>query len=434
MFWIYAILLIILALLIILPPLFKKIALETDARRSQNIQIAKEQLAELETAFSNKEMQQDEYLARRDELEQSLYSDVATAEATTTEYAKPSLISTVFIALMIPAIAFPLYAKYGNSDAADPSKAKIARNIPKKANGEPDIDAMVSGLRAKLEANPDNAEGWYMLGRSYMALNRYSDASYAYEQLLKLEPKSAKYMLFLADAVAMKNKGDVSGRPAELIEKALELEPNNVTGLWLGGMSLSQQGQDAKAIARWNLLIPLLEQQPEQIAEVRRLIAESKKKLSPDEIANLPTTPVAQTTPAIANDIAQKDTHKTTDSTQDAIAPKTIIVTISLSDALKNQTKATDSVFIYAKAMAGPPMPLAAKRIQVKDLPITITLDDSMAMMPAMKLSAFPQVKIGARISKSGNAIGVNGDLYTEKKAVKLGTKQDLVIDSVLKK
>ncbi len=434
MFWIFAILLIILALVIILPPLFKKTELETDARRSQNIQIAKEQLAELETSFSNKEMQRDEYLARRDELEQSLYSDVTTAEATTTEYAKPSLISTVLIALMIPAIAFGMYAKYGNSDAADPSKAKIAKNIPKKANGEPDIDAMVSGLRTKLDANPDNAEGWYMLGRSYMAINRYNDAIYAYEQLLKLEPKSAKYMLFLADASAMANKGDVSGRPAELIEKALELEPNSVTGLWLGGMALSQQGQHAKAIARWNILIPLLEKQPEQIAEVRSLIAESKKKLSPEAIENLPATSVAQTTPAVVNDIAQKVTNKTTNSPQDAIAPKTIVVTITLSDALKSQAKASDTVFIYAKAMAGPPMPLAAKRIQVKDLPITITLDDSTAMMPAMKLSAFPQVIIGARVSKSGNAIGVDGDLYTEKKAVNLGTKQDLVIDSVLKK
>ncbi len=422
MFWIFAILLIILALALILPPLFKKTELETDARRSQNIQIAKEQLAELETSFSNQEMQRDEYLARRDELEQSLYSDVATDEATSTEYAKPSLISTVFIALMIPAIAFSMYAKYGNSDAADPIKAKIARNIPKKANGEPDIDAMVSGLRAKLEANPDNPEGWYMLGRSYMALNRYSDAVYTYEQLLKLEPKSAKYMLFLADASAMANKGDVSGRPAELIEKALELEPNNITGLWLGGMSLSQQGQHAKAIARWNLLIPLLKKQPKQIAEVRRLIAESKKKLSPEAIANLATTTAPQTTSTVADDTDQKNSNKT------------IIVTISLSDELKNQAKANDTVFIYAKAMTGPPMPLAAKRIQVKDLPITITLDDSMAMLPAMKLSAFPQVKIGARISKSGNAIAANGDLYTEKKAVKLGTKQELVIDTVLKK
>ena len=431
MFWIFAIVLILIALAMILPPLFKKTALERDDRRDQNIQIAKEQLAELETSFANNEMENKEYLARRDELEQSLYSDVATEKVTTTEYARPSLISTVLIALMVPAIAFGMYAQYGNNKAADPATVQASKNIPKKANGEPDIDAMVSGLRNKLDANPDNAEGWYMLGRSYMAIKRYSDAVYAYEQLYKLKSNDAKIMLFLADASAMANKGSISGRPSELIEKALKLEPTSVTGLWLGGMAAQQQGQHVKAIQRWKILIPLLEKKPEQVAELRALIAESKKKMSPEAISNLAIAPLVKTDP-IATDNINKTSNKI--AKQTIADDKAIIVTISLADQLKSQASETDTVFIYAKAMAGPPMPLAAKRIQVKDLPITITLDDSTAMMPAMKLSAFPQVIIGARVSKSGNAIGVTGDLYTEKKSVALGTKQSLVIDSVLQK
>jgi cytochrome c-type biogenesis protein CcmH len=431
MFWIFATLLVILALVMILPPLFKKTALETDDRRDQNIQIAKEQLAELETAFANNEMKNKEYLARKDELEQALYSDVTTDNARTVEYAKPSLISTLLIALVIPAIAFSLYTKYGNSGMIDAEKVKTASNIPKKANGEPDIDAMVSGLRAKLDKNPDNAEGWYMLGRSYMAIKRYKDAIYAYEQLYKLKPNDAKIMLFLADASAMANNNQIAGRPAELIEKALKLEPTSVTGLWLGGMAASQEGQQEKAIERWTTLIPLLSKQPEQVVEVRQMIAAAKKKMSPDAIVNLPTTsaPIAPapTTRAVA-------TNEGENKTEQPVRAKTIVVSITLSDEIKNQAKPSDTVFIYAKAMSGPPMPLAAKRLQVKDLPITITLDDSTAMMPAMKLSAFPHVIIGARVSKSGNAIGANGDLYTEKKGINLGTKQDLVIDSVLQK
>ncbi len=425
MFWIFAVLLIILALAIILPPLFKKMALETNQRRDQNIQIAKEQLAELETAFANNEMQRDDYLARRDELEQALYSDAGAEDTIKKEYAKPNIISTLFIALLIPAIAFGMYAKYGNSDAADPETAKTARKVPMTADGKPDIDAMVSGLRNKLDANPDNAEGWYMLGRSYMALNRYKDAVYAYEQLFKLEPNDAKVMLFLADASSMANKGDISGRPAELIEKSLQLEPNSVTGLWLGGMVASQQKQYAKAIQRWGTLIPLLKKQPEQIVEVRQMIAEAKRKMSPDAVANLAPIPASS---------VSEETSKTTTQPSATVASKAIIVTIILADELKEQANASDSVFVYAKAMSGPPMPLAAKRLQVKDLPITLTLDDSSAMMPAMKLSAFPQVIVGARISKSGNPISSNGDLYTEKKGVSLGTKQNLVIDSILEK
>jgi cytochrome c-type biogenesis protein CcmH len=423
MFWIFALLLIILALVIVLPPLFKKTPVETINRRDQNIQIAKEQLNELETTFGNHEMQQEEYLARRDELEQSLYSDTKTDDATPTEYTKPSMISALLVASLIPAIAFGMYAQYGNSKAADPQTAQAAKSIPMTANGKPDVDAMVSGLRQKLEAKPNNPEGWYMLGRSYMAIKRYNDATYAYEQLIKLQPDDAKTMLFLADAEAMKNNGEISGRPIELIEKSLKIEPNNAKGLWLGGISSSKQGKHAQAIQRWTTLIPLLNNQAEQIAEVRQLIAKAKQQMSPEARANLPVTnPVA------------KIEKTTTLSAPAAVDPKSIVVTVSLSDGIKNQANPTDAVFIYAKAMAGPPMPLAAKRLQVKDLPITITLDDSSAMMPAMKLSAFPLVILGARVSKTGNAIGVTGDLYAEKQSIKIGSKQTLVIDSILQK
>ena len=419
MFWIFAALLIVLALVIILPPLLKKTELEGDDRRNQNILIAKDQLAELETSYSNKEVEQAEYEARRDELEQALYVDIDSEVVTKAEYAKPSFITAGFIALIVPLVAVAVYAKYGSSEAADPEKAKIAKNIPMTADGKPDVDAMVRGLRAKLDKNPNNPEGWYMMGRSYMALKRYKGAVESYEHLLKLKPNDAKVMLFLADAEAMLKGGDISGRPASLIEQSLKIEPDSITGLWLGGMLAQKQGNHGLAIKRWNKLIPLLGKDVEQIAEVKVMISDSKKKLSPSE-----ATALAQQAPVTPAPVA----------TQKSPTAQSIVVTVSLADELKNQASPSDTVFIYAKAMSGPPMPLAAKRVQVKDLPITITLDDSMAMMPAMKLSAFPQVKIGARVSKSGNAISANGDLYVEKLSVSKGSKHELVIDSILKK
>ena len=428
MFWIFAALLVILTLAIILPTLLKKTLVEEDDRRNQNIQISKDQLAELETSFANKEVEQAEYEARRDELEQALYVDIDNEEVTKAEYAKPSFITAAVVALMIPLIAVGMYAKYGDSKAADPETAKIAKKIPLTADGKPDIDAMVRGLRQKLDANPNNPEGWYMMGRSYMALKRYKGATEAYEKLLALKPNDAKIMLFLADAEAMAKGGDMSGRPTALIEKSLEIEPNSITGLWLGGMVSQKQGNHHLAVKRWTTLIPLLGDDSEQIAEVKSMITESKKKLSAG------VTTIATPAPALTAPVAPTAPTLNDSPTTATIAPQSIVVTVSLSDELKSQAKATDTVFIYAKAMTGPPMPLAAKRLQVKDLPITITLDDSLAMMPAMRLSAFPNVKIGARISKSGNAISANGDLYTEKLSVKKGTKQTLVIDSILKK
>ena len=466
MFWIFAALLVALALIMILPPLLKKTELEVDDRRDQNIQIAKEQLAELETSFSNKEMSDDEYQQRRDELEQSLYTDVEGSSETNKkiEYAKPTLITAVAVAVLVPLIGAGMYSVYGNSKAADPETARIAGKVPMTADGQPDVDAMLVGLSKKLEENPNNPEGWYMMGRSYMALKRYGEAVGAYEKMLSLQPEDAKVMLFLADAVAMKNGGNISGQPAELIEKSLAIEPNSVTGLWLGGMAAQQQGQHEKAIQRWETLIPLLANEAEQVAEVRQLIAESKKQLSPQALTKMPaaSTPLAaaQTAPSIPaapmapaapvapaiNNVAanapatapvvnQAASSQAVADTMDAVAdPQSIVVSVSLADHLRAQASPTDTVFIYAKAVAGPPMPLAAKRIQVKDLPVTIVLDDSTAMMPQMKLSAFPQVTIGARVSKSGNAISANGDLYVEKSPIEKGTQQMLVIDAVLQK
>ena len=434
MFWIFAALLVVLTLAMILPTLLKKTEVAVDDRRDQNIQIAKEQLAELETSFSNNEMERDEYLARKDELEQSLYSDVSDIEDNkNVEYAKPTVVSAAVIAVLIPLIGAGMYAQYGNPKAADPETARIANKVPMTADGKPDVDAMVLGLRKKLEAEPNNPEGWYMMGRSYMALKRYDGAVEAYEKLLELQPNDAKSMLFLADATAMANQGNVAGRPAELIEKSLEIEPNNVTGLWLGGMSAQQQGKHEQAVQRWTKLIPLLGDDADQIAEVRKLISVSKDKLSPEAVSK--AVDAGKATSQAAPKVAEKPAAPAPKADSAAVAdPQSIVVTISLSEEMKSKAAPSDTVFVYAKALAGPPMPLAAQRLQVKDLPITITLDDSTAMMPAMKLSAFPQVTIGARVSKSGNAISANGDLFVEKKPIDKGTKQELVINQVLVK
>ncbi|MCF6190785.1 MAG: cytochrome c [Cocleimonas sp.] len=111
-----------------------------------------------------------------------------------------------------------------------------------------------------------------------------------------------------------------------------------------------------------------------------------------------------------------------------------ITVSISLSDKLKSQASSTDLVFIYAKAMSGPPMPLAVVKKQVKDLPIEIVLNDEMAMMPNLKLSGFSEIKVGARISKSGQPIARNGDLFSEKASIKVGDKVSIEIDTVVVK
>jgi len=429
MFWIINAILILIALAFVLPSLLKKHSTLKDGRREQNIFIANEQLKELETHLEQGEIDSVDYQSTRDELEQSLFSDVnELGDSPLQTNSNSSVLSTTFIALLIPVIAISVYLKVGNQAYTEEidSKKAVVNALPKKADGTTDIDAMVLGLQKKMEADPNNAKGWFMLGRSYMVLKRYPDATKSYEKALKLKPESADIMLSLADSLAMLNNGEITGRPVELINKALEVQPNNLTGLWLGGMAARQQGKYLIAIDRWKRALSQVSD-PAERKEVNSLISEAMTQLSPTQKAKLAETSIAapKTTTVADIKVKEKAPENKTDSNG-------ISVSVSLSEEMKSRASPTDLVFIYAKAMSGPPMPLAAAKVQVKDLPVEVFLNDEMAMMPNLKLSSFTEVIVGARVSKSGQPISQNGDLFTEKPSIKAGQKVDLNIDSVV--
>ncbi len=416
-FWIISAIFILTALAFILPAMLRKRSHVSGGQREQNIFIANEQLKDLEERFEKGEIESEDYQSARDELEQSLFSDIEGGdfEAPPNSRGKSSLLSVFFIALLIPVITIPTYLKVGDLTFTTMLDSKVAAKqatdklVPRNADGSPDIKTMIIGLQKKMEENPDNFTGWTMLGRSYMVLKQYPEAVKAYERALKLNPKSVNVILAVADSLAMASNGEIVGRPVALINQALELEPNNSTALWLGGMAARQQKDHVLAITRWKKVLSLAKD-PSERAEVRSLITEAMSQLTPE----------------------QKE--KISVIKEEVVTTPSITVTVSLSAEFKAQAKPTDLVFIYAKAMSGPPMPLAAVRKQVKDLPLEIELNDAMAMMPSLKLSAFSEVIVGARISKSGRPIAQNGDLFSEKSSIKAGDKVSLEINSVVSK
>lgn len=423
MFWIISAILLLIALAFILPSLRNRDTFQ-DATREQNIAIAQEQLAELELRFEQGEVTQESYEATRDELEQSLFNDLQTNEvkikALPDKSTKMSLFGTALILLLIPVITIPLYLKVGNLnftkllDSKQAASQARAAAVPMKEDGTPDIDTMVANLQKKMDANPENSKGWYMLGRSYMVLKRYPEAAKSFDRAYKILPDSAETMLSLADALSMSNQGQLSGRPAELVNKALKLEPQNITALWLSGMASRQQGNYLEAISQWKKVLPLINNADETI-EVNRLISEAKSKLTPE----------------LQESVSNEKQVKTEDKNNISAG---INVSVSISKEMLAQASPDDLVFIYAKAMSGPPMPLAALRKQVSDLPIDVILNDDMAMMPNLKLSAFSEVTVGARVSKTGRPIAENGDLFAERPSIKAGDRVNLVINSVLSK
>ncbi len=323
---------------------------------------------------------------------------LATIESEQEQPAATSRTGALIVALLVPLLALGMYAWLGSPELVIGGAAQTATAPASHDAGGMTMAQAIAKLEKRLQEDPDNAEGWYMLARSYVAEKQYDKAAKAMERVVALEGENDPSLLLqYADALAMANDGRVAGKPAEFVHKALKLKPDYPEALWLAGIAASQSDDLADAITYWRKAVALLDGQPESQAELKQQIAIAEEKLT----ALGGTVPPAETTAAPSPE--QKPANTATGAS--------ISVTVTLSPALADKVSPDDAVFIYARAASGPPMPLAATRTTVAKLPITVTLDDSQAMMPQMKLSAFPQVIVGARVSKSGQAMPQPGDL-----------------------
>jgi len=374
--------LILSAFLVILPPLWHKQAVQAADLDQRNILIAQHRLAELKENRRLGGLSQAQYEEQLADLEQALSDDLDIKSHVSSTQSQGRWVVYVLV-LGVPLLAGALYFSLGNYQAishsaemaVDPDTLKLA-----------EINKMVNGLAEKMKNNPDDAQGWLMLGRSYKVLEQHAKAVDAFANAYRLLGDQAEVMLLYADALAYASDKNLAGKPTELVFKALALEPDNMNALWLGGMAKAQQGDPVAAIKLWKKLAALLPPGSDSQQEIQGLLAKIESE-----------APQAAAQP---------------EATQQANAPSVAIdVQVSLAPELQKSASPGDTVFIYAQALSGPKMPLAIVRKQVSDLPLTVSLNDTMAMMPNMKLSNFSNVKLLARISKSGNAISQPGDL-----------------------
>ncbi len=284
------------------------------------------------------------------------------------------------------------------------------------------IEAMADGLRQRLETEPQNAEGWAMLGRSYSVLGRASDAVPAYRKAVELVPDDAGLLADLADSLAVTNNRQIAGEPMTFVQRALKIDPNQPKALSLAGTEAFLRGDFKAAAAMWERILVTQPADSPMAQQVRESINEARQRggmplLADGAMPEMPKGVTAQAAPAAAQTAAPA-----APAAQPAAPGKTSVAgTVTLAPALAGKASPEDTVFVFARAAEGPRMPLAIVRKQVKDLPITFTLDDSSAMAPTMKLSNYPQVIVGARISKTGNAMPQPGDLQGLSQPVALG-------------
>lgn len=418
-FWIIAAAMTLAAVATVAPAVLRKRSSGKALNRDrQNIAIARERLAELETDRAAGDIADETYQQVRAELENTLADDIAGDEQVQPAAASGGRWALALLLVAIPLVAFGLYLQIGAPQLVTVSGPGAQISEGPHGAGDatelPPVDQLADMLAEKLKQNPENPDGWYLLGRTYMSMQRYQDAANAFEQLHGLVGDDPAVLLALADSLAMAQGARMSGRPAELALKALEQEPENTTALWLAGKGAAETGQYLEAIRHWRKVEAQVQDDPQILAEIRSLIAEAQQQGNiPDD--QMPPAPA----PAAA---------------EPAASAAAITVSVALDPAMAAQATPDDTVFIFARAIEGPPMPLAVARHQVKDLPITVTLTDEMAMMPQSRLSNFAQVRVSARVSKSGNAIQQSGDLVSDGTDVEVAGAEpvSLVINSVV--
>lgn len=429
-FWIVVACLLVAALLFVLPPLLRSEKFSAPTSHGVlNVSVYQDQLAELEQDLRNDTISQEQYDKARKEIEQRLLEDVSPAELSNASVASPqrSRMAPIVVAIFVPVFAGLLYKQLGQPGAIDPAApaAAVAENAGQQPANHSEvgaqIEAMVSGLEQRLAQNPDDAEGWLMLGRSYRFLRRHQEAAQAFERAMPMIEGNPDLLADYADTLAMSNNGNLDGKPLELIQKALQLDPVNEQALWLAGTAQYEKGNYQDALSYWRRLQQLIPPESESAQIMAANIAEAETLLSG---GGAPPKDASATNGAAVQG----------DEQAAAPAGNAVVSGVAkLDPKLADKVSPDDTLFIFARAAEGPRMPLAILKLQAKDLPVSFNLNDSMAMMPALALSNFKDVVVGARISKSGSATPQSGDLQGSTQVVKVGSDDlQVVINSAV--
>jgi cytochrome c-type biogenesis protein CcmH len=424
---------VVIALAWLLWPLLRTGQRVTVERHVANATIYRDQFADLDADLKRGSISEIQYKEAKAELERRLL-DEARAEAAPAPSSRGGRAPAVVIALSVPVLAGLLYWKLGAPDAFSPIATPIESSHQLTAG---QVEEMVQQLSARLQREPDNVEGWVILARTYYTMRKFPEAAAAYEKLTKLVPNEPDLLADYADALAMSQGRDLSGKPMELVEAALKADPNHWKALAMAGTAAFDRKDYKGAVAYWERLRD--SQEPDsQIAKSIAASIDEARKLGgmPPAVASAAAAQKGATAPAVApKPENSKAVTPKAELAKGAPAPAVTTVggIVNLSDAMKAKAAPTDTVFIFARPAEGSRMPLALTQVKVSELPAKFTLDDTMAMSKDMKLSSVPMIVVGARVSKSGRPMPSSGDLEGLSKPVAVGAKDVAVtIDRVL--
>jgi cytochrome c-type biogenesis protein CcmH len=410
LFWFLAAAITLVVLAVLLRPLIKARAPLADNTAASNLRILRTQLAELESEQAAGTLDAEQYAAARAELEQRALDE--SAMTTVAARVPASRRSAFALALAVPVVAVALYLQLGSREAFDPLVvAASEKGAHSAAPG--DMEAAVQRLADKLKAQPDSVEGWALLGRSYMQMQRFDQARDAYARAVALQGDDAQLLADYADALAMAQGRNLEGEPEKIVLRALTLDPDHVKSLALAGTAAMARKDYASAVRYWTRARAVVPEDNPLAQGLDAGIAEAKAAggLSATAGSATAATPAPKTA---------------------AAAPaRALRVSVSLAPALASKVQPGDTLIVFARPAEGSRMPLAIVRQPADGKPVTVQLDDSSAMSPQSKLSSVERVVVVARVSRQGGAMAASGDLEGESAPREPQGELQLVIDRV---
>lgn len=417
-FWCIAWAITLLVLGLLLWPLLKRQESSNKEEGEKTLSVYRQQFAELEQDLKNAVLSDEQYQQSKRELERRLLEETGPAEAAIPERVWPvnSRAAGAALAVIIPLAGGLLYLEWGNQQAIILPSVSLPT-----AQGGSDyahqtsegLDELSERLKKKLEQNPNDGVGWALLARSYVEIGRHADAVPIYEKAIKLIPDDSQMLVDYADALGMLHGRKLAGKPEQLIQQALKIDPNHVKALMLAGTVAFDRKEFGQAAQYWERASANLPTDAKGVVRQELLsgIAEAKG--------------LAGGKPAMAKAVSLAATSARPGGQAAAISG-----TVSLAPSLVGKGAPKDTLFVFAREMNGPPMPVSIVRAMKQDLPFTFLLDDSTSPMPSRKLSDVDSVVIVARLSKSGQAMPQSGDLEGMSQPVKPGTNNiTIVID-----
>lgn len=400
-FWLVALLFLAGAMLMLVPALLQPVEPGADASQS-SLAVHRDQWRELEQDAAADLLAADRLLQARAEIQRR--ADEDRRNLAPAWQPAPARRTALALVLLVPLASVLTYLQIGRPQAVEPASVSSLSGAAHTMTEAQIIDR-VSALAERLRADPGDADGWVMLGRSYTALGRYQDGAGALQRAVALAPGNAGLLADLADVTAMAQSRRLAGEPARLVQQALDADPHHAKSLALAGSVAFEAGDYAAARGYWQRLVAVLPPGSDMARAVQGSIDDAAQR----EGAEAAAATAVNTAPGAAGEVSG---------------------VVRISAALVDRIRPEDTLFVFARAAQGPRIPLAVLRRPVGQFPSAFTLDDSMAMSPALRLSGAAQVVIGARISRSGNATPQSGDLVGQSAVVRPGTRDlELVID-----